>query len=451
MNRRDWIAGCAGAAIGTSLHRVQPRPSWLAPADYTLRIAPLDLEIAPGHAVHTVAYNGTVPGPVLRVREGMPITVDVVNQTGMSETVHWHGLKIPSDVDGAVDEGTPPIAAHGTQRYTFTPRPAGTRWYHTHDFAGMHLDRSTYTGQFGFIMVEPANDPGRHDQEIFLALHDWNPYLTGGDDGFRSVAYTHASINDRALGSGEPIRVRDGQRVLMHVLNASAGLRHWLALPGHRFQVVALDGNPVPNAAAVDALRISPGERVDAIVTMDHPGVWILGETDDSFRHAGMGVVVEYAGQSGEAAWSTPPQAAWDYLAFADPHAPAPPAGDQVISIPLEFRSAFRGHGELEHWTINGYGYPDGPVIGLETGRRHRLKMINRSVEDHPMHLHRHTFEITRYAGRPTSGIMKDVVVVPALSTVEVDFTADNHGKTLFHCHLQDHMDAGFMALFDYR
>ena len=101
-----------------------------------------------------------MPGPLLRLKEGQPVTIDVTNQTGNSEVVHWHGLFLPPQVDGAMEEGTPPIPAGGHARYTFTPRPAGFRWYHTHVFAGKDLHRGQYTGEHGFLLIEPRDNPG---------------------------------------------------------------------------------------------------------------------------------------------------------------------------------------------------------------------------------------------------------------------------------------------------
>jgi len=118
--------------------------------------------------------------------------------------------------------------------------------------------------------------------------------------------------------------------------------------------------------------------------------------------------------------------------------------------IPLRFESKFHGQGSFDSWTINGKSYPHTDTIVLREGKRYRLRMINRSTDDHPLHLHRHTFEVTNLAGMPLSGLNKDVVVVPANTTTEVDFTANNPGATLFHCHNQTHMDFGFMTLFRY-
>ena len=134
------------------------------------------------------------------------------------------------------------------------------------------------------------------------------------------------SINDKILGAGDPIRVQPGQRVLMHLLNASAAQIHRVALPGHKFQVIALDGNPVASPQSVEVIEIAPGERVDAIVEMNNPGVWILGEVRNVARQSGMGIVVEYANQQQHAQWTPPPpKSRWDYTIFGTtaPH-PAP-------------------------------------------------------------------------------------------------------------------------------
>lgn len=439
MNRREFLAGAVSAAMLRAAD----------PADVTLRISPVDVELAPGRIVKTIGYNGSSPGPVLRFTEGKPVTVEVQNATSDAELVHWHGFKIPSEVDGSAEEGTPPVPAHGVRRYSFTPRPSGTRYYHTHVMAGRDLKRGTYTGQFGMVLIEPRDHPAPFDQEVFLALHGWDPYFsTGGDEeGGLEVAYKHFSINGRALGHGEPVKVKQNDRVMFRMVNASATLKHTLALAGHKFRVVALDGNPVPTPRDVDAIDLAPAERVDAIVTMDRPGIWILGETDDRVRDAGMGMVVEYANRTGEPQWQPGISLRWDYTAFGDAQpAPAP----EAERVPLVFRQKFAGSRWMDHWTINGKEFPKTDPIRVKANRRYRLVFDNQSDEAHPVHLHRHTFELTRFAGSRTRGVWKDVVLVPARKQVEVDFLADNPGPTLFHCHQQMHMDYGFMCMVEY-
>jgi FtsP/CotA-like multicopper oxidase with cupredoxin domain len=420
----------------------------MPPPDFTLRIGPVNLEIQPGKIVKTTGYNGAAPGPLLRFREGQSLTIQVINGSAVPELVHWHGLRIPSEVDGSMEEGTPMLAPGKSARYSFTASPAGTRWYHSHSIAGRNLNRSTYTGQFGFLYIEPASDPGAYDQEIFLGLKEWEPYfsLMGDEDGFLEVAWKSFSINGRALGHGEPIRVKAGQRILLRILNASATEHRRIAMAGHTFAVTALDGNKLESPRISPVLELGPAERIDALVEMNNPGVWILGATDDHARKAGMGIVFEYAGKSGLPRWLPPSNQAWSYIAFGNSGVEAG-AGER---LPLVFENKFAGRRQVDHWTVNGKAWPNTDPLRVVRNGRYRLVFDNRSDEAHPVHLHRHTFEIAKIGGVPISGIFKDVVVVGAKTQMEVLLIADNPGRTLFHCHQQLHMDNGFMALLEY-
>jgi len=447
ITRRGFLqyagAAAAWAAAPVGLRAMQ------TVAEHRLEIAPYKLEVRAGHFIDTLAYNQQVPGPLLRMREGQKTSVEIVNHTRAAEVVHWHGLFLPPDVDGAMEEGTPMTAPGQTTRVEFTPEPAGFRWFHTHTFAGSDFKRGQYTGQHGFLMIEAKDEPGRYDQEAFVALHDWRGQLVPTDDGSMNPTYDVSTINGKTLEFGEPLRVKAGQRLLLHVLNSSATEVHWLALAGHKFSVVALDGNALPEAKTMEMLRLAPAERVCVIVELNNPGVWVLGELRKHVQDAGMGLVVEYAGQTGRPRWVQPEKLEWDYADFAQADDVA--AKGDVTEIPLVFSSKFAGHGAMDHWLINGKEYPktDSPV--LHEGQRYRLVFKNKSVDDHPVHLHRHTFELTKLAdGKAIRGVKKDVVLVPANSEMAVEFVANHPGNTLFHCHQQNHMDAGFMMLFKY-
>ena len=129
-------------------------------ADFTIKIAPVIVQLDPNRAISTIGYNGSSPGPVLRMREGKPITVDVLNETDVPELVHWHGLFIPPEVDGSEEEGTPMVPAHGRRRYQFVPRPAGTRWYHTHTMAGIDLHRRHLHRPIRLRLRRAGREPG---------------------------------------------------------------------------------------------------------------------------------------------------------------------------------------------------------------------------------------------------------------------------------------------------
>jgi FtsP/CotA-like multicopper oxidase with cupredoxin domain len=408
----------------------------------------------------TKAYNGVVPGPVIRLRESVPVEIHVVNETETPEYVHWHGLHVPVELDGTEEEGSLVVPAHGELRYSLTPGPSGARYVHSHSMSGMHLEGGTYSGQFGFVYIEPRHDEGRYDQEVFLATHEWGPdlILQQDDDvdhmllrhvvpgGNWEVEYDIGSINGRALGHGEPIRVKHGQRVLFHFLNASATATVQLAFAGHRFVIIGMDGNAVPSPRWVETIELGTAERIDAIVEMNNPGVWILGAVDDDDREIGrMGVVVEYAGKKGAAKWIVPASKSWDYTIFTGPAADEDTA---AIALPMIIDRIRPAGGGMEQWTINGKKYDPTACTALQVGTPYRLMLQNRTDDDHPLHLHRHSFELKSVNGRRTGGIVKDVVVLRAHCKLELEFTPDQPGLCLFHCHQQMHMDNGFKTLF---
>jgi FtsP/CotA-like multicopper oxidase with cupredoxin domain len=469
QTRRSFVAG---AMLGTGLlltdcGRSGPSEATneasSGPADLTLRIGKVLADIAKDHTISTIGYNGSVPGPVIRLRESVRVTVDVFNDTDAPELVHWHGVIVPAEVDGAEEEMSMAVAAHGHLRYSFTPSPSGARFVHTHVMPMSDLARGTYTGQFAFVYVEPKSNPGLYDQEIFLATHEWEPYYTTAEEDEEEtgppppakkdetpngweIGYQRFTINGKCLGHGEPVRVKEGQRVLFHILNASATENIQLALPGHRFQVVALDGNPVPHPALVDVLELGTAERVDAVVEMRNPGVWLLGTPKNDDRANGMGIVVEYADKKGEPRWIAPPKTRWDYTMFGEDR--ATPNPDETI--PLVFGKINGGTGGFNRWTVNGktYDAKDQPRL-LHKGRRYRLIFDNQTDDAHPVHLHRNSFELTNVWGKPTAGVMKDVVLVKGFRKIAVDVTPAMEGLTLFHCHQQLHMDYGFKLLFN--
>ncbi len=493
FSRREFLK-TAGVLTGSTLlptaaedrksHDMQSNPNDQPAADFTVRIGVSPVEIAKDRIISITNYNGQFPGPLLRFKEGQPVTVDIYNDTDTPEQLHWHGQMVPVDVDGAAEEGTPFVPAHGKRRIVFTPKPAGFRFYHTHVRAGANLSAGQYSGEVGPVYIEAKHDPGNYDREVFLVLKEFEPTFSRGGDmamdflspttrvkaledqgesamkaslaksmpkGYE-VGYDAFTINGRVLGHGEPVRVKQGERVLFHVLNGSATEIRSLALPGHSFRVVALDGNPVPNPATVPLLWLGTAERISAIVEMSHPGVWTMGDLADDDRRHGMGIVVEYAGRVGKPQWIAPAPYRWNYAAFAKAGASPTPPDDTFVMTFKKDNAAEEG---FNRWTINGTAYPMSRDMApasfhLKQGNRYRIHMRNASDDIHPIHLHRHSFELTSLAGKPTAGVMKDVVMIGGYQEAAIDFVADNPGLTLFHCHQQLHMDFGFMTLFDY-
>jgi FtsP/CotA-like multicopper oxidase with cupredoxin domain len=450
-------------------------------ADYIIHINTGLIEVSPMHIISTTTYNGQFPGPLLRFKEGQRTVVDIYNDTDSPEQLHWHGQFLSPDVDGAAEERTPYIPAYGMRREIFIPGPSGFRFYHTHVTAGANLNAGQYNGEVGPVYIEPKNkiDAVNYDREEFIILKEFEPYFMRGGDmasdflpgeaitelrarqekaekaspikqkGYE-VGYKIFTINGHQLHHGKPIQVKYGERILFHILNSSATEIRSLALPAHTFKVVELDGNPVPNPSEVPVLWIGTADRICAIVEMKHPGNWIMGDLSDDDRGNGMGIEIAYENHKGKAQWITPKPYKWDYTIFGESNAIAREPDEIIEMLFAKQNAADKG---FNRWTINGIAFDMSTMptmFHLKEGKRYRLHMRNASDDIHPMHLHRHSFELTKIDGKRTAGIMKDVVMLGGFQEIDIDFTADNPGLTLFHCHMQLHMDFGFMALFDY-
>lgn len=461
-SRRRFMAGIIAAS--SQLFLPSFGNSFSKEQSLRLRIAPSEIEVARGQWVRTTAYNAAAPGPLIRMKEGEPLRVAVENASAAEEYVHWHGFALDASLDGTAEEGSLAVAPGAQLLYMVPPQESGSYYVHSHAMAHRNLHAGAYSGQFAFVYVERRNEPGDYDREFFLTSHEWEPAFYNqpeedkreeemhhlrvdqddeGDEaeGCWEIRYRWATLNGRTLGFGEPLRVRQGERVLLHLLNASATESVQFALPGHTFEVRALDGRPVPNRIAVPTLDLGVGERIDAIVEMNAPGVWVLGATDSAQRSIGLGVVVEYAGCHGDPVWTDMPAPEWDYSLFASTKAVA---ADQELM--LHIVRGMPDQSGFERWSF-ATNERSGEPIQLLRGVRYRLHLDNRSNESHPIHLHRHSFELTRFRGREISGLLKDTVVVPPYQRVSVDVTPQLTGPALFHCHNQLHMDTGFQTL----
>lgn len=437
------LNGCVSMAkystengLGISSPNAAPKP------DYHLKIGMSHIDIAKNHTVETLTINDQVPGPLLRFKEGKRTTVQVTNNTNRDEIIHWHGMRLPSDVDGAPQQGSPMIPPGESLSYTFTPRPSGTRWYHSHAGSGGDFRQGTYSGMNGIVYIEPKQEPGDYDREVFIAIHSWGTKIIGNKTVENAITF-----NGRKLGHGEPIRVREGERVMFRILNSGPSIGKRLSLSGHKCKIMAMDGNPVPYPVTLEGFNLAPGERIDVLVEMNNPGKWVFGDYAQKRRDQGAGIVVEYAYAEGKARWVTPAKAQWNLCNFTK--GILRPTPDYIYD--MHFAEISAPDGQLNRWTINGRSFPDMDNFMLEEGMRYRLNFHNATNDIHPMHIHRHVFEVTHYMGQYTSGLMKDVVSVVPNQSVSVDFIANAPGLSLFHCHMTSHMEHGFMALFEYK
>jgi FtsP/CotA-like multicopper oxidase with cupredoxin domain len=315
----------------------------------------------------------------------------------------------------------------------FTPARPGLYLYHSQVVAAADLGAGLYSGQAGALLVEPVNHPGRYDREWLVVLKGCEPFMRRTARGCE-VGYSALTLNGHLSGQGEPLRANTGDRVLLHVLNAGATESYNLELPGHVFEVTALDGNPLPAPITVASLQLSPGERVSAHVVVNQPTAWRLRETFDSTPD-----LRRFGAASHD-----------DLLTQDEP--------DAVLPMVLTRHAAARSG--LNRWSINGTTFSTvapPPLFRVRPGGHYRLQIHNTSDEIMPLHLQRHRLQVagvikaTGLEARVIKArVIKDIVVVGPQRRVEVDFRAEGGGPTLFHCTRQLHADFGLRGLIDY-
>ncbi len=444
-------------------------------------------ELAPGKVIKAMTYNGQVPGPTIRLREGERVRIALKNELPEPTTIHWHGVDVPAPMDGVPGISQAPVKPGETFIYEFEAQPPGTRWYHTHFQEHKQMD----LGLVAPLIIEPADpEPFGFDREYTLVLDDWatgagrplpstregtagsggsmgggmgrmmegmmggrgmGGMMGGGMMGMggQTPAYDTMTINGKAYPATEPLRVRKGERVRLRLINGSADHTHVIRLASHRLKVTHTDGNPLVQPVEVDAVPIAPSERYDVFFVADNPGSWFLYCAEPGHPGAGEQVAVVYKGHEGRT-----PQAPIEGITDLSLWRYGLGRGRDVLHFPSGRERTFDltlsgGMMGSDVWAINGKQYPNTDPLRLRKGDRVRVRFNNMSMEAHPMHLHGQSFKVLAVNGRRLrQPIVKDSVDVEAhMGSVEIEFTAYNPGDWFFHCHKPMHMEGGMITL----
>ena len=457
-----------------ALAPLSPRALASDVVSFRLVATPMRFSPAPGVTVEGIGYNGSIPGPLLRVRHGQRLHVEYMNASTIATSVHWHGVILPNAMDGVAGVTQAPVMHGGRFIYDFTPQPAGTRWYHDH--AG---DMGLLRGLFGmFVIEDPRDEPA--DVEYAVIFHDvpdmrsvlaamkgtshapmidpmgspemlqMKPDDKMGDE----VDYLAHCINGATYPGTKSLAVKVGDRVRLRVLNASATQTRYVRLAQHRLRVTHADGNPVPTPMEFDALRIGVAERYDAWFEVTKPGAWLLqGLSSDplAFQQA----MVVYTDGYEKAAPISSPQSleGVEYLTYEKlGELTQSPVDTRGVNL----RPAFTlggGAWDSSKWTLNGAVWPNVPAIRVRHGDRVLVRFKNTTDMDHPMHLHGHVFRVVEVDGKTLAHPLdKDVSLVRANGgTLSWIFDANAPpGRWLLHCHNEIHMMDGMMTAVDY-
>jgi FtsP/CotA-like multicopper oxidase with cupredoxin domain len=471
MRRRDFVAAGVGAMSALALPALSRRALASDVVDYTLTAGPVPFSPAAGINFSGLGFNGTIPGPVLRVVHGQRLRAKFVNKTGQGSTIHWHGMILPNKMDGSEGVTQAAVPPGGSFLYEFSPDPPGTRWYHD------HVSNGLLRGLFGMIVVEDPRDM-HADAEFALVFHDVpktstvRPAMMGvsnapmtdpmdspemlqmppGDKMGDEVAFIAHCINGASYPNTKKLAVKVGQHVRLRILNANPTETRYVRLAGHRLTVTHSDGNPLPRPIEVDALRVGVAERYDAWFEVSAPGAWLLqGLSSDPLAYE-QAAIVHTEGMETATPMATSQSLEgvdyFTYLKAGGTGEPLPPLSGAQYDFTLD-----DGKYGSSRWTINGQTYPNTPKIRVHRNDMVNVRFLNKTDMDHPMHLHGHVFEVTEVDGvalaRP---LPKDTSLVRSNGgTLRWRFKADSPaGRWLLHCHNAIHMMDGMMTLVQY-
>jgi FtsP/CotA-like multicopper oxidase with cupredoxin domain len=415
------------------------------------------------------AYDGTVPGPELRVRQGDPLRLVVNNKLGEDTTVHWHGIRLPNAMDGVPGLTQKPIRPGESFSYEFTPPDAGTFWYHPHADTLQQIGR----GLAGALIVE-EREPVAVDRDLLWFIEDWRlneiGQITPGF-GNRMEAGMSGHIGNTVTVNGRVpnrVSVKAGERVRLRIVNAALARIVRLHFEGHRPVVVGHDGQPCePYVSEGGRLVLGPAMRTDLIIDMNGKPGQSYRVIDDFYQDLAYKLVdLVYASE----------RPARDHPLDAPLGLPANPLAEPDLAAAERHEIALQGgmmggmgmraSGGMmmggmgmmgmggATWAMNGMsmtgdGQPNmPPILTLRKGQSYVLALRNETAWWHPMHLHGHSFRVINRNGKPNPlREWRDTVLMPPRESADIAFVADNPGDWMFHCHVTDHQEAGMMSV----
>jgi multicopper oxidase len=488
VNRRTFLAGAvataftlAGCGRDTTVkvpnsridaaEAARPHTGRTVAVELNPRRIEIDLG---GTRAATLAYGDAVPGPLIRANVGDELAVAVKNELGHATSVHWHGIALRNDMDGA-SPASPDIDAGTDFVYRFSVPHPGTYWAHPH--TGLDAD----TGLYLPIIVDDPTEAGAYDAEWVVVLDDWTDgigstpqqvydglsgssmhgmpgmgdmgnmpgmggvgrsTLLGGDAG--DVSYPYYLINGRIPAAPTTFTARPGQRLRIRIINAGSDTAFRVALAGHRMTVTHTDGYPI-QPADVDAVLVGMGERCDVIVTTGD-GVFPLVASAEGKDALARALLSTGAGSAPNPTYRPPELdrqvGTVDMYSATTEVDMGPATPDTALSAELS------GGMMAYNWMINGQRFSDAEPLTVSQGQRVALRFNNMSMMWHPMHLHGHTFQVIKRDG--SRGPRKDTVIVLPMQRLTVEMVADNPGEWMLHCHNTYHQEAGMMTSLNY-
>lgn len=424
MNRRHFFATVSATVIF-------PIPAFAAQATLRLRAETVTRQILPdGNGATTMlGFNGSMPGPELRVRRGERVNIEVENGLDEGTAVHWHGIRLENQMDGVPILTQELIEPSESKTYSFVAPDAGTYWYHSHYISYEQVAR----GMMGPLIVEDDTPPDV-DHDITVLLADWQMQQDGSLSGefadMHSVAHAGYMGNfARAFVSQDVVRM--GDRVRFRLINAATNRIFPLALSGVRGSVVALDGMALSEPRSLAVLTLAPAQRADLIVDITGPVGF------DMVTREGPYGLADLAASGTNTDRQTGPIAA-----LSQPDVPTPAEPTQHLTLSMMGGAMGGRHGGDNIWAFNNVSDLQGAPFGsFQIGETVRITMVNNTAFAHGIHLHGHHFYEVDAGGK--LGDLRDTTLVDAGESRDIVCVFDNPGRWLIHCHMLSHAVGG--------
>ena len=454
--RRSLLLAAGGGLLATTVPLRLLQASAHSETKLITEAARVALVGSPYPETDVWSYNGDVPGPEIRLRQGDRLRVVVENHLSEATTIHWHGVRVPNAMDGVPDLTQKPVKPGETFVYEFEVPDAGTYWYHPHQYSIEQVGR----GLAGPLIIEEQEQPAV-DRDVTWVLGDWRlkrDASIDGNFGNRMEMAMAGRVGNTVTINGrlpDTFQVRSGERLRLRLVNAAPARLFGLAFKGHRPLVVALDGQPVePHAPVDDRVVLGPAMRADVFIDMTGKPGERFAVIDDFYKG------LEYTLVD---------------LAYTDEK----PLREQPLSPPKVLPGNTMPEPDVDHaerhevrleggmmggrgmgmsgmmsgmaWSINGVsasGHNMSPMLTLRRDRSYILAINNETAWYHPVHLHGHSFRVIARNAKPTRfREWQDTVLIPPRQTADIAFVADNPGDWMLHCHILDHQEGGLMTV----
>lgn len=418
---------------------------------YDLTAEPSTADIVPGFTTNVLGFNGQIPAPTIRCRQGDKVTIRFTNKLSEPTTIHWHGLRIPIEMDGVPFLSQPPIMPGETFVYEFTPPDAGTFWYHPH----MNSVKQLGMGLVGLIVVEEST-PVQFDEEHALMLKHWHLDKQGQ---WKDLMIPRLSARmgtpgewSSVNGVHEPTyQLKQHATTRLRIANVDNTITYPIAVEGADAWVIAIDGNPIKTPYRLTEHKIGPGMRVDIGLVAPKAGkrvnvLQMKGRFPFSLCEF---EVVDSALIEGQTLPLLP----------LNPVPKLDLANAEEIDFVFEWEGAVSpvskdGKSMPKFWLTNKRAWegmskdniPD-PLATLELGKTYIFDLKNVTQYHHPIHIHGHTFTVLELDGKKIEEpFHTDTVLLGKNGRAKAAFVADNPGRWMYHCHVIEHMKTGLMG-----